>query len=69
MSVTDSPAPNLKPISPVLKYVLENNGKATIKDIMQHCEIQNLQDLIEQLEKLKIKGFRGPDGIIRYGKI
>ncbi len=69
MSVTDSPAPNLKPISPVLKYVLENNGKATIKDIMQHCEIQNLQDLIEQLEKLKSKGFRGPDGIIRYGKI
>ena len=69
MSATDSPTPNLKPVSPVLKYVLENNGKATIEDIMQNCGIQNVQSLIKQLEELKIKGYRGPDGIIRYGRL
>lgn len=66
MHVTKSPSPKLNTTSKLKRYVIENNGKATLQDLQQVSGIMNIPALVAQLEKQGIRGYRDKDGVIRY---
>lgn len=57
-----------KEVPALLRYVLENNGTATLDDLHRVSGISDTPMLISKIEQFGIVGKRGIDGVIRYGK-
>ena len=56
-------------VSPILKYVIDRKGEATLEEIQLATSYSmNTASLINELERLGIEGIRYNDGVIRYRK-